>query len=148
MVVWKNTTDGVQDNGLTLNGNSTRAPCSFPAREGGSHLLGHVVRATVLELSLLALNPSLIRTSCQSKPEPAVAARALCPSSLFSQGKHDPEEWIPEAECSAGPAVSEPPNLSCRLPLPQHALHPEGPARDHMDHPSPLRVRRRAGADG
>lgn len=41
MVVWKNTTDGVQDNGLTLNGNSLRAPCSFPGDEG-SHLLQHM----------------------------------------------------------------------------------------------------------
>lgn len=39
MVVWKNTTDGVQDNGLTLNGNSTRALCPFQARDGGTHLL-------------------------------------------------------------------------------------------------------------
>lgn len=37
MVVWKNTTDGVQDNGLTLNGNSPRAPCSFPG-DGGIHI--------------------------------------------------------------------------------------------------------------
>lgn len=148
MVVWKNTTDGVQDNGLTLNGKSTRVPCPFPARDGGTHLLQHIVRDPVLRLSLPALIPSLISPSCQSKPEPAVAARALCPSSLFSQGKRGPEEWIPEAERSVGSTASELPDLSCRLPLPQHALYPEGPARDHLDHPSPLWVRRRAGADG
>lgn len=141
MVVWKNTTDGVQDNGLTLNGNGTRAPCSFPARDGGTHLLQHIVRGPVFGQSLSALIPSLISPSCQSKPEPAVATRAPCPSSLFSQGKRGPEQWIPEAECLVGPTVSEPPDLSCRLPFPQHTLHPEGPARDHLDHPSPFWLR-------
>lgn len=85
MVVWKNTTDGVQDNGLTLNGNGTRAPCSFPVRDGGTHLLQHIVRGPVLGQSLSALVPSLISPSCQSKPEPAAATRAPCPSSLFSR---------------------------------------------------------------
>lgn len=35
-----------------------------------------------------------------------MATRALCPSSLFSQGKRGPKEWIPEAECLVGPTVS------------------------------------------
>lgn len=83
MVVWKNTTDGVQDNGLTLNGNGTRAPCPFPAKGGGTHLLQHIVRGPVLELSLSALIPSLIIPSCQSKPEPAVATRALSQQPIF-----------------------------------------------------------------
>lgn len=63
MVVWKNTTDGVQDNGLTLNGNSTRAPCSFP-ENGGTPVLQHIPRDPVLGLSLLALTPSLISPCC------------------------------------------------------------------------------------
>lgn len=73
MVVWKNTTDGVQDNGLTLNGTSTGAPCSSPARNGHRHFLWHIAGGPVLRLSLLALDPSRISPSCQSKPEPAAA---------------------------------------------------------------------------
>lgn len=87
-----------------------------------------IARGSVLRLSLLAVILSLVSPSCQSKSEPAVATRALCPDSLFSQGKPGLEEWVPEAECSVGPTVPEPPDLSCRFPLPQHALHPEGPA--------------------
>lgn len=63
MVVWKNTTDGVQDNGLTLNGNSPRAPCSFPG-DGGTHLLQHIPGGSALGLSLLVLIPGLISPSC------------------------------------------------------------------------------------
>lgn len=44
MVVWKNTTDGVQDNGLTLNGNSMGTPCSFTAKNGWIHLLQHIAK--------------------------------------------------------------------------------------------------------
>lgn len=59
MVVWKNTTDGVQDNGLTLNGNGTRALRPFPVRAGGTLVLQHVPMGPVLGLSLLALSLNL-----------------------------------------------------------------------------------------
>lgn len=60
MVVWKNTTDGVQDNGLTLNGNSTRALRPFPVRAGGTQVLQRVPMGPVLGLSLLALGLHLV----------------------------------------------------------------------------------------
>lgn len=60
MVVWKNTTDGVQDNGLTLNGEEQHL---LLPRGWGTHLLQHIPQGPVLGLSLLALIPSLISPS-------------------------------------------------------------------------------------
>lgn len=73
MVVWKNTTDGVQDNGLTLNGNSMGTPCSFTARNGWIHLLQHIAKGLCAQADLLDLDPGLISPHCQSKFESAMA---------------------------------------------------------------------------
>lgn len=82
VVVCKNTTDGVQDNGLTLNGNSTGALCPIVATDGEPPLQ-HIVRGPDIGLSLPVLIPSLDSPSCQSKSEPALATRALCPAAGF-----------------------------------------------------------------
>uniref|UniRef100_Q8IXI1-2 Isoform 2 of Mitochondrial Rho GTPase 2 n=1 Tax=Homo sapiens TaxID=9606 RepID=Q8IXI1-2 len=51
-------------------------------------------------------------------------------------------------ECGEGAVPGAPPALSrCRFPLPEHALHPARPARDHLDHPAALRLQRCPGAD-
>lgn len=63
MVVWKNTTDGVQDNGLTLNGEEQHKGSLLLPRGWGTHLLQHIPQGPVLGLSLLALIPSLISPS-------------------------------------------------------------------------------------
>lgn len=63
MVVWKNTTDGVQDNGLTLNGEEQHKGSLLLPRGWGTHLLQHIPQGPVLGLGLLALIPSLISPS-------------------------------------------------------------------------------------
>lgn len=79
MVVWKNTTDGVQDNGLTLNGNSTGTVCSFTARSGWIHLLQHIAEGPCHQAE---------PPGSQSRPNEANLSllwlcKAFCPSVVF-----------------------------------------------------------------